>query len=236
MESASKFSFDRYPFLKDLGLEEENAGCYRDGEWVSTGGQTHTSVSPHDGQPIADIKLASLDDYNHSIAQMEKEKARWAKTPAPVRGEIVRQIGDALREKRDALGQCLSLEMGKIKSEGLGEVQEFIDICDMAAGMSRTIDGKVLPSERPDHWMMEVWNPLGIVGVITAFNFPVAVAGWNASLALICGDLVAWKPAPTACLSSIATGKIIGNVLASHGFGSVMTMNCGGADTGEALV
>ena len=236
MESASKFSYHRYPFLKELGLEEENGGCYRDGEWVAGGGETHTSVSPHDGEPIADIKLASVEDYNHAIEAMEKEKARWAKTPAPVRGEIVRQIGDALREKRDALGQCLSLEMGKIKSEGLGEVQEFIDICDMAAGMSRTIDGKVLPSERPDHWMMEVWNPLGIVGVITAFNFPVAVAGWNASLALICGDLVAWKPAPTACLSSIATGKIIGNVLASHGFGSVMTMNCGGADTGEALV
>jgi len=110
---------------------------------------------------------------------MESEKERWAKLPLPVRGEIVRQIGQALRDKKEALGLLTSLEMGKIKSEGLGEVQEYIDICDMATGMSRTISGSVIPSERPDHWMMEVWNPLGIIGCISAFNFPVAVAGWN---------------------------------------------------------
>lgn len=118
-----------------------------------------------------------------------------------------------MREKKEALGAVISLEMGKIKSEGLGEVQEFIDICDLALGMSRTIDGKVLPSERPDHFMMEVWNPLGIIGVITAFNFPVAVCGWNTALALITGNQVLWKPAQTACLSSIATAKIITSVL-----------------------
>lgn len=110
----------------------------------------------------------------------------------------------ALRAKKDALGALTTLEMGKIRSEGLGEVQEYIDICDMATGMSRTIDGKVIPSERPEHWMMEVWNPLGIVGVITAFNFPVAVSGWNTALSLICGDMVVWKPAPTTCLVTIA--------------------------------
>lgn len=126
---------------------------------------------------------------------MEEERERWVTTPMPVRGEIVRQIGDALRVKKDQLGQLLSLEMGKIKSEGLGEVQEFIDICDMAVGMSRTLEGKVIPSERPGHFMMEQWNPIGNVGVITAFNFPIAVCGWNLSLALVCGDTVVFKGA-----------------------------------------
>lgn len=135
---------------------------------------------------------------------MQEERERWVKMPPPLRGEIVRQIGDALREKKDALGALTTLEMGKIRSEGLGEVQEYIDICDMATGMSRTISGKVIPSERPEHWMMEVWNPVGIVGVITAFNFPVAVSGWNTALALICGDMVIWKPALTTCLVTIA--------------------------------
>jgi aldehyde dehydrogenase family 7 protein A1 len=135
---------------------------------------------------------------------MESEKERWMKTPAPIRGEIVRQIGDEMRKKKEALGMLISLEMGKIKSEGLGEVQEYIDICDMATGMSRTIEGKVLPSERPGHFMMEVWNPLGIVGCITAFNFPVAVSGWNATIAFICGDSMIWKPALTTCLCAIA--------------------------------
>ena len=157
---------------------------------------------------------------------MLAEKERWAKLPGPQRGEVVRQIGVALREKKDALGALTTLEMGKIRSEGLGEVQEYIDICDMATGMSRTIDGKVIPSERPEHWMMEVWNPVGIVGVITAFNFPVAVSGWNTSLALICGDLVLWKPALTTCLVTIAVQKIVSGVLAKHGFNSVATCCC----------
>jgi aldehyde dehydrogenase family 7 protein A1 len=127
--------------------------------------------------------------------------------------------------------------MGKIKSEGLGEVQEYIDICDMAVGMSRTIDGKVLPSERPDHWMMEVWNPLGIVGVITAFNFPVAVLGWNSALAMICGDMVIWKPAMTTCMTSVAVTKIMTEVLEANGFKSVFQLVCGdGPDVGESIV
>jgi len=181
--------------------------------------------------------MASLEDYEATIKAMQSEKVRWMKTPAPQRGEIMRQIGQALREKKEALGAVISLEMGKIKSEGLGEVQEFIDICDLATGMSRTIDGKVLPSERPDHFMMEVWNPLGIVGVITAFNFPVAVCGWNTALSLITGNQVLWKPAQTACMSSIATTKIITSVLEKHGFKNVFTLCCGnGPDIGEAVV
>jgi aldehyde dehydrogenase family 7 protein A1 len=149
----------------------------------------------------------------------------------------LRQIGDALREKKDALGALTTLEMGKIRSEGLGEVQEYIDICDMATGMSRTISGSVIPSERPDHWMMEVWNPLGIVGVITAFNFPVAVAGWNTALSLICGDLVLWKPALTTCLVTIAVQNLVAGVLKKHGFNSVCSCVCGdGPDIGNELV
>ena len=152
-------------------------------------------------------------------------------------GEIVRQIGDALRQKKDALGALCTLEMGKIRSEGLGEVQEFIDICDMAVGMSRTIDGKVLPSERPGHFMIENWNPIGNVGVITAFNFPIAVFGWNTALALICGDTVIWKGAQTTSLTTIATSKIMVDVLAKHGFKSIVTVSCGdGVNVGNALV
>lgn len=149
----------------------------------------------------------------------------------------MRQIGDELRKKKEALGALVSLEMGKIKSEGLGEVQEFIDICDMACGMSRTIDGKVLNSERPGHFMMEQWNPIGNVGCITAFNFPVAVLGWNAALAFICGDQVVWKGALTTSLTTIATGKIVVDVLARNGFKSVLTVLTGdGPDIGAAIV
>lgn len=158
-------------------------------------------------------------------------------TPAPQRGEIVRQIGEALRQKKDALGALITLEMGKIRSEGLGEVQEFIDICDMAVGMSRTIDGKVLNSERPGHFMMECWNPIGNVGVITAFNFPVAVFGWNTALALICGDQIVWKGAQTVSMVTVATGKIIVDVLKQHGFHSVVTVITGdGSNVGNAMV
>ena len=158
------------------------------------------------------------------------------KTPAPVRGEIVRQIGEAFRKKKEPLGLLISLEMGKIKSEGLGEVQEYIDICDFATGLSRTLEGKVLPSERPGHFMMEMWNPLGLVGCITAFNFPVAVAGWNAALALICGDLMVWKPAPTTNLCAIAVQKIINEVFDKFGFKSIHTLCAGGIDVGSTMV
>mmetsp|Transcript_2724 Transcript_2724/g.4628 ORF Transcript_2724/g.4628 Transcript_2724/m.4628 type:complete len:508 (-) Transcript_2724:84-1607(-) len=232
----SELCLKDFEFLKELGIQEVNSGCYRNGEWVGNGGE-QTSFNPHTKKPIAKTKLASVEDYDQCIKGMLTEKDRWAMLPAPARGEIVRQIGDALRVHKEALGAIVSLEMGKIKSEGLGEVQEFIDICDMAVGMSRTIDGKVLPSERPQHFMMEVYNPLGIVGVITAFNFPVAVCGWNTALALICGDLVVWKPALTTCLTSVALMKVMGDVLEKNGFKNVMTLCCGdGHDIGNALV
>lgn len=228
--SSSNLTFNQYPFLAELGLSEVNNGCYRAGEWVGNG-EEYTCVNPTNNKPIAKIKMASAQDYEDSIRAMEAEKVRWMQTPAPVRGEIVRQIGEAMRKKKEALGLLISLEMGKIKSEGQGEVQEYIDICDMATGMSRTIEGKVLPSERPGHFMMEVWNPLGIIGVITAFNFPVAVSGWNGAIAFICGDMMIWKGALTTSLCTIAVGKIVGEVLSKHGFNSVMTVCQGDGPT-----
>jgi len=193
-------------------------------------------VNPATNKPIAKIRMGSLADYESCVKAMESEKVRWAKTPAPVRGEVVRQIGEAFRQKKEALGLLISLEMGKIKSEGLGEVQEYIDICDFATGLSRTIEGKVLPSERPGHFMMEQWNPLGLTGCITAFNFPVAVAGWNAAIALICGDTMLWKPSPTTNLCAIAVQRIVNEVFAKFGFKSIHTLCAGGADVGSALV
>jgi len=150
----------------------------------------------------------------------------------------VREIGNSLRHHKVALGNLISLEMGKIKAEGEGEVQEFIDICDLATGMSRTIGGPVIPSERPDHFMMEMWNPLGKIGIITSFNFPNAVLGWNAGISFICGNVNVWKGASSTTLVSIATMKIIGDVLAKHGFESgVLTLCCGGGSSvGEALI
>jgi aldehyde dehydrogenase family 7 protein A1 len=226
-----------HSFLKELGFTGQvNKGCYRRGEWVGDG-PVDVSINPHDNFVIGKTATATVAQYNECIEAMEEERARWVQTPAPVRGEIVRQIGDALRLKKDALGQLLTLEMGKIRSEGLGEVQEFIDICDMAVGMSRTFDGKVIPSERPGHFMIENWNPIGNVGVITAFNFPVAVCGWNAALALICGDTVIWKGAQTTSLTSCALGKVMVDVLAKHGFKSVLTVCCGdGVNIGNSIV
>jgi|LauGreDrversion4_2_1035121.scaffolds.fasta_scaffold260412_3 aldehyde dehydrogenase family 7 protein A1 len=151
---ASSLTFNSYPFLKELGLKESNPGVYANGAW-SGNGEEVISINPANNQPIAKIKMGNQSDYEACIKAMEAEKIKWIKTPAPIRGEVVRQIGEAFRKKKEALGMLISLEMGKIKSEGLGEVQEYIDICDMATGLSRTIEGKVLPSERPGHFMME---------------------------------------------------------------------------------
>ena len=231
----SKLTFNDYPFLRELGLAESNLGVYAGGSWSGSGEEV-VSVNPANNKPIAKVKVGSVADYQACVKAMEVEKVQWMKTPAPVRGEIVRQIGEAFRRKKEPLGLLISLEMGKIKSEGLGEVQEYIDICDFATGLSRTLEGKVLPSERPGHFMMEMWNPLGLVGCITAFNFPVAVAGWNAALALICGDLMVWKPAPTTNLCAIAVQKIINEVFDKFGFKSIHTLCAGGVDVGSTMV
>ncbi|CAI7920658.1 unnamed protein product, partial [Closterium sp. NIES-54] len=186
--------------------------------------------------PIADVVEATLDEYETCMEAAVEAQKLWRETPAPKRGEIVRQIGEGLRAKRDALGALISLEMGKILAEGIGEVQEFIDMCDFSVGLSRQLTGSIIPSERPNHFMMEQWNPLGVVGVISAFNFPNAVLGWNACLALVCGDVVVWKGAPTTSLVSVATTRIVADVLARNGLpGGIFSCVCGGTEIGQAI-
>nr|CAB3219603.1 alpha-aminoadipic semialdehyde dehydrogenase [Phallusia mammillata] len=225
----------QYSWLKELGLKEDNEGVF-DGTWKNGNGPTVTSLCPSNNEPIARISTGNLEDYESAIEKCREAWKVWADVPAPQRGEIVRQIGHALREKKTLLGNLEALEVGKIAVEGAGEVQEFIDICDYAVGLSRMIPGQVLPSERPGHALMEMWNPVGVVGVITAFNFPVAVYGWNAAIALTCGNSVLWKPAPTVNLSTIATQRIMADVFKNNNFPpEICTLVCSGADVGAKM-
>lgn len=199
--------------LKQLGLKEINNGACTGTNWLDTKGEIIDSFSPVDGQLIGKIKQSTADDYEIVMQQAEKAFRNWRTIPAPQRGEIVRQIGNELRKNKEPLGKLVSYEMGKSLQEGLGEVQEMIDICDFAVGLSRQLYGLTMHSERPLHRMYEQWHPLGIIGVISAFNFPVAVWAWNAMLAMVCGDVVVWKPSSKVMLCSIATHNIIAKVL-----------------------
>jgi aldehyde dehydrogenase (NAD+) len=193
--------------LKNLGIKEVNEGCSTGSNYFASG-TLMDSYSPVDGKLIGKVKAANKADYlkvTHAAAEAFKY---WRNIPAPKRGEIVRQFGDKLRAKKNDLGKLVSYEMGKSYQEGLGEVQEMIDICDFAVGLSRQLYGLQIQSERPNHRMMEQWHPLGIVGVISAFNFPVAVWAWNAALAWICGDVCIWKPSEKTPLCSIACQNI----------------------------
>ncbi|XP_066253846.1 alpha-aminoadipic semialdehyde dehydrogenase [Euwallacea similis] len=224
----------KYSFLSELGIAESNSGVY-DGQWKGSG-KVVQSICPSNGRIIAEVKEGSLADYEACIKASQKAWQAWAEVPAPKRGEIVRQIGDALRKKLLPLAQLVSLEMGKILPEGQGEVQEYVDICDYAVGLSRMISGSVLPSERPGHVLLENWNPLGTIGVISAFNFPVAVYGWNSAIAMVCGNTVLWKGSETTPLVSIATTKILQKVLENNNLpGAIATLCCGGADVGKAM-
>ncbi|MCF8257874.1 MAG: aldehyde dehydrogenase family protein [Flavobacteriales bacterium] len=200
------------PVLQQLGLSELNPAA-------STGlidqrgsGPSIASYSPVDGELIASVGSCTREDYEAVIAKAHSAFLQWRTWPAPKRGEVVRQVGDALREKKDALGRLVSYEMGKSLQEGLGEVQEMIDICDFAVGLSRQLYGLTMHSERPSHRMYEQYHPLGVVGVISAFNFPVAVWSWNAMLAWVCGDTCIWKPSEKAPLSAVACQNIIKDV------------------------
>ena len=199
--------------LKSLGIEDVNMGVSTGAEWFDTTGAVTSSYSPIDGKEIAKVKNGTLEDYEMVIKKAQEAYKVWRLVPAPERGEIVRQIGLALREKKDELGALVTLEMGKIFQEGLGEVQEMIDICDFATGQSRLINGVNLQSERPEHRLSEQYHPLGLVGIVTSYNFPVAVWAWNTALAAIAGDVVIWKPSSKTPLTAIATQKIIHQVL-----------------------
>jgi len=199
--------------LTRLGLTEVNSGVSTGTKWFETEGKINPSYSPVDGKLIANVKTATLDDYEKVMTTAQAAFKEWRMVPAPIRAEVVRQIGNALRDAKDDLGALVSYEMGKIFVEGVGEVQEMIDICDFAAGQARTMNGFNLQSERPMHRLMEQYQPLGIVGIISSFNFPVAVWMWNAALAITAGDVVVWKPSSKTPLTAVASHKIIEKVL-----------------------
>jgi len=218
------------PLLSRLGLKEVNSGAGF-GEWIArTGGAQIESINPADSQPLARVRTASRADYEVLVEHAQKAFLRWRMVPAPQRGEVVRQLGNALREMKDDLGMLVTLEAGKIRSEGLGEVQEMIDICDFAVGLSRQLYGLTIASERPQHRMFEQWHPLGPIGVITAFNFPLAVWAWNAAIAAVCGDTVIWKPSLETPLTAIAVQNICDKVMAAHGLAGVFSVCMGDAD------
>jgi aldehyde dehydrogenase (NAD+) len=205
--------------LKALGLDATRslAGAAIGTSWMGTGPQI-TVRTPIDGSTLATVTECSAKDYEKVVARLDSAFLAWRTVPAPKRGELVRKWGDALREAKDPLGRLVSLEMGKSLQEGWGEVQEMIDICDFAVGLSRTVGGRTIPSERPSHRMMEQWHPLGVVGVVSAFNFPVAVYAWNAALALVCGDTVLWKPSEKVPLTAIAVQRILARVCQDAGY------------------
>ena len=199
-------------FLADLGLGKTSSGAF-DGTWRKTKGDVLTVRTPIDGSPIGTVAMAEAKDYAAVSQAAHAAFLRWRELPAPKRGDYVRQIGNAFRTHKDALGKLVSLEAGKILQEGLGEAQECIDIADFAVGLSRQLYGLTIASERPNHHMRETWHPLGTVGIITAFNFPIAVWAWNSMLALVCGDSCLWKPSLKTPLSAIAMTRIAAEVL-----------------------
>ncbi|MEL6140305.1 MAG: aldehyde dehydrogenase family protein, partial [Bacteroidota bacterium] len=202
-------------FLSQLGLQADNDGTST-GQLSSHAGEYIESYSPVDGALIGRVSTTTKEEYEHVVATAQEAFATWRTMPAPQRGEIVRQYGEALRKYKDALGRLVSYEMGKSLQEGWGEVQEMIDICDFAVGLSRQLYGLTMHSERPSHRMYEQWHPLGIVGIISAFNFPVAVWSWNSMIALVCGDVCIWKPSEKAPLCSVACQNIFHEVLKAN--------------------
>jgi len=223
--------------LERLGMERINSGVCG-AVWVEnpTGGEL-TSLNPATGEEIARVRMASEADYETVVGDAAATWSRWRMLPAPKRGEIIRQIGEALRLHKDDLGALVALEMGKILAEGRGEVQEMIDIADFAVGLSRQLYGLSMHSERPLHRMYEQWHPLGLVGVVSAFNFPVAVWSWNAFIAAVCGDCVIWKPSSETPLCAIAVQNICNHVLQRNGWEGVFTLVIGrGSTVGERLL
>jgi aldehyde dehydrogenase (NAD+) len=203
--------------LQQLGITTRNSGASTGNDWAEGNGKVITSSSPVDGKKIAEVNSCTDEAYERVIAKAEKAFIEWRMWPSPKRGDIVRQIGDELRRNKEVLGKLVSYEMGKSLQEGYGEVQEMIDICDFALGLSRQLHGLTMHSERPGHRMYEQWHPLGIVAVISAFNFPVAVWSWNAMLAWVCGDVIVWKPSEKTPLCAVACQHIIAKVFKQNG-------------------
>ena len=224
--------------LDSLGLESVNAGTWSGNEAMSSdSAPLIESINPANGEVIASVRATTADEYEQVVNNARQAYIEWRKIPAPVRGDAVRRVGNALRDNKDALGSLVTLEMGKIKAEGDGEVQEMIDIADFAVGQSRMLYGNSMHSERPSHRMYEQWHPLGVVGIISAFNFPVAVWSWNALIAAICGNTNIWKPSPKAALCGVAVQKICNEALADADLPAIFHLiNDGSNDLAQQFV
>src|SRR5436190_2494831 len=203
-------------FLKIFNIQPVNPGVSTGQQWIKSTGEKIDSYSPVDGELIGSVMSADKKSYEAVIKQANDAFLSWRLLPAPKRGEIVRQVAEALRQKKEPLGKLVSYEMGKSLQEGYGEVQEMIDICDFAVGLSRQLYGLTMHSERPGHRMYEQWHPLGIVGIISAFNFPVAVWSWNSMIAWVCGNVCVWKPSEKTPLCAVACQHIVSNVFATN--------------------
>ncbi|MBP90321.1 MAG: aldehyde dehydrogenase family protein [Planctomycetaceae bacterium] len=215
--------------LRRLGLSDVNSGVYAS-RWIDEPeGSEIDSINPATAETLARVRCASRDDYEQCVEKAQKAFTTWRMMPPPQRGEIIRQFGQVLREHKKDLGLLVTMEVGKIVSEGEGEVQEMIDMCDFAVGLSRQLYGLTMASERPSHRLFEQWHPLGPVGIITAFNFPVAVWAWNAAVAAVCGDTMIWKPSPEAPLTAIAVQHLINRVATEHDLDGVFNL-CIGCD------
>jgi aldehyde dehydrogenase (NAD+) len=222
--------------LERLEIKPVNPGvCTGAGNWLDTGAPPITSYNPATAQPIAQVIPATAGAYDGVVSAAESAFAAWRETPAPRRGLVVRDLGAAAREALEPLGELISLEMGKIRAEGIGEVQEMIDICDFALGLSRQLYGLTMHSERPGHRMYEQWHPLGPIGVITAFNFPIAVWSWNAAIAAVCGDTVVWKPSELTPLTAVALQRIANRVMADYGLSGIFNLTAGGPEIGRLI-
>ncbi len=219
-----------------LGIEAVNLGtCTGPQGWIDSGGTLLTSTNPTTGEAIAQVVQTSPQAFEQVVSQAQSAFESWREVPAPQRGLVIRDLGNAVREQIEPLGELISLEMGKIRAEGIGEVQEMVDICDFAVGLSRQLYGLTMHSERPGHRMYEQWHPLGPIGIITAFNFPVAVWSWNATIAAVCGDTMIWKPSELAPLAAIALQHIGNQVAADHGLNGIFNLVTGGPEIGRQI-
>lgn len=222
--------------LEKLQLEAVNPGTYAGSAgWLNTEGRALTSHNPATGDEIAVVVQSTPEAYGQAVKQAAASFREWREIPAPNRGLLVRDLGNAVRDLLEPLGELISLEMGKIRAEGIGEVQEMIDICDFATGLSRQLYGLAMHSERPKHRMYEQWHPLGPTGIITSFNFPIAVWSWNAAIAAVCGDTMVWKPSELVPLTAVAMQHICNRVMADHHASGVFNLTVGGPDIGRAI-
>ncbi len=222
--------------LEKLHIKDVNSGvCTGPDNWIDSGADPIISYNPTTGEPIAKVVPATPETYDAVVSIAQESFKTWRMIPAPKRGDVIRDLGHVLREYKEPLGELVTLEMGKIRAEGMGEVQEMIDICDFAVGLSRQLYGLTMASERPNHRMYEQWHPLGTIGIITAFNFPVAVWSWNAAIAGVAGDTMLWKPSELVPLCAVAVQHLINRVMADHGITGVFNLTVGAGDIGQLM-